>query len=120
MLVNAVGVDCTRLILSMCDPLTIEVLKHTPSFVSTSVLNLDYYSCRLTGMCEYDDHEGRPDKCGVSDWWFCSRTAADGHLELLRWAHERGYGWDKSACDNAARGGHLEVLKWLRENGCPL
>lgn len=49
----------------------------------------------------------------------CSAAASEGHLDILRWAHEKGYFWDKHTTASAAFGGHLKVLKWLHKNGCP-
>jgi hypothetical protein len=77
----------------------------------------------------------------------CSDAAEFGHLEVMRWARERGCPWDaatalrmrrcggrsggveggagarlpvgRGECERAAAGGHLEVLKWARENACP-
>ncbi|CAB9512577.1 ankyrin repeat protein [Seminavis robusta] len=52
-----------------------------------------------------------PDTCGYA--------AGDGHLEVLKYAHENGCLWDALTCSYAAEGGHLEVLKYAHENGCP-
>jgi hypothetical protein len=49
----------------------------------------------------------------------CFYAAKGGHLELLKWAREKGCPWDSDTCAYAAKGGHLEVLKWARQNGCP-
>ena len=49
----------------------------------------------------------------------CSRAARGGHLEVLKWARENGCSWNEETCANAVEDGHLEVLKWARENGCP-
>ena len=51
--------------------------------------------------------------------WTCSSAARRGHLEVLKYAHENGCPWDELTCSRAARGGHLNVLKHLHENGCP-
>ena len=45
-------------------------------------------------------------------------AAAGGHLEMLKWLHDKGCPWDKWATTSAAAGGHLAVLKWLRDKGC--
>ena len=49
----------------------------------------------------------------------CTAAAAGGHLEILKYLHEKGFPWDCRTCRNAALGGHLEVLKYAHENGCP-
>ncbi|KAL6053844.1 Ankyrin repeat-containing domain [Balamuthia mandrillaris] len=51
------------------------------------------------------------------DTWTCIRAAEGGHLEVLQWARERGCPWDSRTCAYAAGGGHLEVLKWAICNG---
>jgi len=48
----------------------------------------------------------------------CFSAANEGHLELLKWARERGCSWDKRVCFTAAGRGDLEMLQWARENGC--
>jgi len=64
------------------------------------------------------------------DWLTCAGAAQHGHLEVLKWALERGclestgtndlcallYTLQVSAtlCARAALGGQLEVLRWLR------
>ena len=45
-------------------------------------------------------------------------AAKNGHLEVLKWAHDNGCSWDETTCHAAAENGHLEVLIWARENGC--
>jgi hypothetical protein len=49
----------------------------------------------------------------------CYNAAKGGHLAVLQWARENECPWNKLTCSMAAEGGHLEVLKWARENGCP-
>ena len=49
----------------------------------------------------------------------CARAALGGQLEVLRWLREHDYPWDAVSCAKAAEGGHLETLKWLREHDCP-
>ena len=50
---------------------------------------------------------------------FCKLAAADGYLNLIKWARTNGCPWDARTCAGAAGGGHLEVLQWARANGCP-
>jgi hypothetical protein len=54
------------------------------------------------------------------DWnyYTCAYAAYGGHLEVLQWARKNGCEWNSETCAHAAYGGHLEVLKWLRKNGC--
>ena len=49
----------------------------------------------------------------------CTLAAMNGHLEVLKYLHEKGCEWNEYACTNAAMNGHLEVLKYLHENKCP-
>ena len=50
---------------------------------------------------------------------FCKLAAADGYLNLIKWARTNGCSWNEVTCENAAEGGYLEVLQWLHANGCP-
>lgn len=49
----------------------------------------------------------------------CESAAADGHLEVLKWAILNKYPLDEETNAQAAKNGHLEVLKFAREHGCP-
>ena len=42
-----------------------------------------------------------------------------GHIDVLRWAHENGCPLDNGCLPFAAQGGHLATVQWLRANGCP-
>ncbi len=42
-----------------------------------------------------------------------------GLLNVLKYAHEKGYPWGKKTFEVAAKNGHLEILKYLHINGCP-
>ena len=48
----------------------------------------------------------------------CLRSAQRGHLECLRYAHEKGCPWDKDICTEASSNGHLECLRYAHEHGC--
>ena len=48
----------------------------------------------------------------------CKEAAREGHLEVLKYAHENGCPWNEVTCIAAASEGHLEVLKYAHENGC--
>src|SRR5580693_1986949 len=48
----------------------------------------------------------------------CAYAAKNGHLEVLKWARSNGCDWDYRTCHWAAKNGHLEVLEWARSNGC--
>jgi hypothetical protein len=39
---------------------------------------------------------------------------------VLRYANERGCPWDGATCINAAAQGHLVVLRYAHEHGFPL
>ena len=49
---------------------------------------------------------------------FTATIAAEGNLELLKWARAKGCEWDKLVCQYAARNGDLKMLQWARTNGC--
>ena len=52
------------------------------------------------------------------DSYTCAYAAGNGHLEILKWARSSGCEWNSLTCAWAAQNGHLEVLKWARSNGC--
>ena len=47
----------------------------------------------------------------------CSSAAENGHLKILKYAHENGCKWDEWVCYYALKYGNLEILKYLHENG---
>ena len=49
----------------------------------------------------------------------CRSAVLNGHLAVLKWAHQNGCPWDEDTCRCAALKGHIEILKWARHNGCP-
>lgn len=49
----------------------------------------------------------------------CSYASLNGHLEVLKYAHDNDCPWDNETCSNAAYNGQLEVLKYAYENDCP-
>jgi len=53
------------------------------------------------------------------DTWTCSIAAAYGRLDCLKYLHENECPWDSWACNYAAANGKLECLKYLHENRCP-
>lgn len=60
-------------------------------------------------------------KCqNICPWneFTCAFAAFNGHLDVLKYAHENGCEWDEYTCTCAARNGHLDVLKYAHENGC--
>jgi hypothetical protein len=49
----------------------------------------------------------------------CDNAASNGHLECLKYAYECICDWnDSKPCTNAAKNGHLDCLKYAHENGC--
>jgi hypothetical protein len=48
----------------------------------------------------------------------CQRAAANGHFQIVKYAHKNGCPWDESTCFFAAVNGDLNILKYARENGC--
>lgn len=53
------------------------------------------------------------------NWRVCVAAAANGEIECLSYAHEKGCPWDKSVCFEAAANGHLGCLIYAHKNGCP-
>ena len=48
-------------------------------------------------------------------------AAAEGHLEVLKWLYDNdNCEWDKSIATYAARGCQLEILKWLYKKNCEI
>jgi len=50
----------------------------------------------------------------------CSSAAMGGNLEILKWLRGMGCPWDSSVCENAVLYGHTDVFIWAYENGCPM
>ena len=46
-------------------------------------------------------------------------AARKGHIEVMRWAKDKGIPWSDRCWSEAAKAGRLESLRWLRENECP-
>ncbi|KAJ1639540.1 hypothetical protein T492DRAFT_899215 [Pavlovales sp. CCMP2436] len=89
---------------------------------------VDHRQCELTvdAICADAEREGHLEVLRYAHEHGCpwdSSTyylaAKEGHLEVLRYAHERGCPWDRNTCYQAAYGGHLEVLRYAHEHGCP-
>jgi len=62
------------------------------------------------------------DQCCPWDSKTCTNAAANGHLEVLKWARTVAVpacDWDVYTCTCAAANGHLEVLKWARTVAVP-
>jgi len=49
-------------------------------------------------------------------WDACTVRAPQG-MGIWSWAREHGCLWDAETTKSAAVGGHLEVLRWARERG---
>ena len=60
-----------------------------------------------------------PDLCPQNKDRCCLMAALNGHLDCLKYAHEKGCRWDEKTCENAALNGHLECLQYAHDNGCP-
>ena len=51
----------------------------------------------------------------------CANEAAkEGHLDTLKFLHQRGFPWGTQTTGNAAINGHLDCLVYAHKNGCPL
>src|ERR1700677_2011687 len=79
------------------------------SFVMLAVSNKDLH----TIMSSYGI------KNNIRRYLICANIASLGYLDVLKYARDCGYMWDRFTCANAAYRGHLELLKYAHENGCP-
>lgn len=114
--------DCVVYILSKCDIVCIEVLRHVPELIPSHLL--ECYE-EYTSVSVYAAGGGYFNllRWAVStgyyvNSWSCECAAGSGHLEILKWLSvqlpdER----EEGVCSAAARGGHLEVLIWAYTNG---
>ena len=69
---------------------------------------------------EYGDCGRHHPKTGYDKLCYVTAFAAkEGHLDILKWLHERGIPWDSLSCYFAITEKRLKILKWLRENDCP-
>lgn len=82
----------------------------------TQVCSLAAANCQLETLQWLRANEYGTCPWGASTCW---RAARNGHLGVLKWAHENGCPWDEWTCENAVLKEHFEVLKWLRANGWP-
>ena len=56
----------------------------------------------------------------ITDTDICAAAALGGNLHILQWLRLKGCSWNADTCHGAAEYGHLDVLKWAHEkNGCP-
>lgn len=49
----------------------------------------------------------------------CHVAARDGQLDAMKWLRAKGCEWNEKTSKIAAMCGHLETLKWMHANGCP-
>ncbi|CAB9503157.1 ankyrin repeat protein [Seminavis robusta] len=49
----------------------------------------------------------------------CFYAAMGGHYDILEYAHTHGCRWDSLTSHHAAAGGHIDCLKYAHENNCP-
>lgn len=49
----------------------------------------------------------------------CTEAARNGHLNCLRYLHQRGWASDISTSTAAAANGHIDCLIFAHEHGCP-
>ncbi len=48
----------------------------------------------------------------------CHEAAKNGHLDILKYAHENGCAWNLDTTTSAAVNGHLECFQYAIEQGC--
>lgn len=51
----------------------------------------------------------------------CNKAAANGHLNILKWArsHEQKFPWSSLTCALAAMNGNMDILEYAISNKCP-
>jgi hypothetical protein len=49
------------------------------------------------------------------DEGICASVAEEGHMHILKWARDNGYGWYLSASARAAKARRFEVLRWASD-----
>ena len=54
----------------------------------------------------------------LDDGTVCKAAVESGSLDVLQWAHHKGFSLDHEAFEAAVTGGSLEILDWLWHNGC--
>jgi hypothetical protein len=60
-------------------------------------------------------------KCGYYYYVdICKYAAANGFLNILKWAKELKFPWDTNTTKYATLNGHCNVLMWAIENGCKM
>lgn len=47
----------------------------------------------------------------------CSYAARNGHLHIVKYAHENGCPWDKKTCSYALKNSHFHILDNAFDNG---
>ena len=57
-------------------------------------------------------------KCSSSKSFMFTEAVECGNVDLIRWAMNKGHGWQYGLCKAAIHHGHFEVLKLLSENRC--
>jgi len=87
-----------------------EAIYHTSEISIIVLANVNKQWYKRSQKCALKHHISRSLKC--------HEIAAEGSLEVLKWARFNGYDWDSRTCLVAAAYGHFELLKWARINGC--
>lgn len=54
----------------------------------------------------------------LKDETLCPLAAKNGHLDCLKYLHNKKYPWDGKTCAYASLNGHLNCLEYAHENGC--
>ena len=114
---------------SLCTALTCKPFRHcirpNPPIVNvdTKTFQTRYTACvsspeRMEWVLRFPKLQ-RPEWLGWGKSETCAYAALGGHLEMVKFLHEKGCPWDSRATEYAADGGHLDVLKYLHEKGCP-
>ena len=114
---------------SLCTALTCKPFRHcirpNPPVVNddTKTFQTRYTACvsspeRMEWVLSFPKLQ-RPKWLGWGKSEACAYAARGGHLEMVKFLHEKGCPWDADTTKGAAGGGHLDMLKFLHEKGCP-
>ncbi len=91
-------------------------LDYGTHFALTTSGHLDILEYILEGQTEDNLKEAYGPMCVQ---YLFSASASAGHLHIVKYLHEKGFGWETNTIYEACQNDHFEVFKYAIENGCP-